>query len=197
MQSNHRKMRRAATLVLAALIAAPFAGPWPRAAAALGLTHAAQTSKSARIEGPFFSDDGGIAARVIEAINSARHTLDIAMYDLTEPAIARALVAARRRGVRIRIVADAGQAGGVYSKIAYLRSQGVGVRLGQGFNGERSLMHDKFAVFDGQRAETGSFNWTTSGERYNSENAVFISDSTVAARFEKEFENLWRRARSQ
>lgn len=186
-------MRRTATLVFAGLLA----GSWPRAASVHASASAAQTSRSARIEGPFFSDAGGIATHVIEAINRTRHTLDIAMYDLTEPDITRALVAARRRGVRIRIVADVGQAGDPYSKIADLRSQGIGVRLSQGFNGERSLMHDKFAVFDGELAVTGSFNWTTSGERYNSENAVFISDSTVAARFEKEFEILWRRARSQ
>ena len=68
------------------------------------------------------------------------------------------------------------------------------MRLSQGYRGNRSIMHNKFAVFDGKMVETGSFNWTTSADRYNFENALFISDPAVAARYESEFERIWEQA---
>ncbi len=146
------------------------------------------------VDGPYFSDAGGIAEHVVAAIRQTRATLDIAMYDLTEPNIAGAIEAARRRGVRVRIVADEHQAREPYSEIPDLESHGILVRLSRGYRGQRSLMHDKFAVFDGQRAETGSFNWTTSGDRYNFENALFVSNPAVVSGYKKEFERLWGQA---
>jgi phosphatidylserine/phosphatidylglycerophosphate/cardiolipin synthase-like enzyme len=96
--------------------------------------------------------------------------------------------------VRIRIVADQHQAGGKHSKIPFLIERGIPVRLSRGYRGERSLMHDKFAVFDGRLAVTGSFNWTTSADTSNVENAVFISDPATVARYAEAFERLWSRA---
>ena len=147
------------------------------------------------IQGPYFSDRDRITDRIISAINHSRHTLDIAVYSLTQPDITAAIQAAQRRGVRVRIVSDAGQSLDRHSEIDYLRSQGIAVRLSGGFRGQRSLMHNKFAVFDGALVETGSFNWTTSAASYNFENAVLIRDPKVSARYEEEFNHIWAQAR--
>lgn len=149
---------------------------------------------SAPVEGPFFSDGGRVAERIVAAINRTQKSLHIAIYDLTQPDITAALADAHRRGVEVLIVADEGQARERHSEIAYLRSQGIPVRLSYGYRGNRSIMHNKFAVFDGKLAETGSFNWTTSAENYNYENALFIADPTVVARFEEEFQRIWKQA---
>jgi phosphatidylserine/phosphatidylglycerophosphate/cardiolipin synthase-like enzyme len=149
---------------------------------------------SAPVEGPYFSDGGRVAERIVAAINRTRKSLHIAVYDLTQPDIAAALADAHRRGVEVLIVADQGQAFERHSEIAYLRSQGISIRLSHGYRGNRSIMHNKFAIFDGQLAETGSFNWTTSAEDYNFENALFIADPSVAARFEDEFQRIWKQA---
>jgi phosphatidylserine/phosphatidylglycerophosphate/cardiolipin synthase-like enzyme len=55
-------------------------------------------------------------------------------------------------------------------------------------------MHNKFAIFDGNLIETGSFNWTTSGASYNFENAIFIANPDVSASYEKEFNHIWAQA---
>ncbi|TAM80070.1 MAG: phospholipase D family protein [Acidobacteria bacterium] len=151
-------------------------------------------SGGSSIEGPYFSDRDRIADRVIAAINLTRHKMDIAVYSITQPDIAAAIQAASRRGVQIRIVTDAWQASDRHSEIAFFKSAGIPVRLSLGFRGKRSLMHNKFAVFDGEVAETGSFNWTTSATSFNFENAVFIRDAKVAARYEEEFQHLWAQA---
>jgi|SRR5690242_740124 mitochondrial cardiolipin hydrolase len=147
------------------------------------------------IEGPYFSDRDRVAERIVAAINRTQHTLDIAVYSITQAEIAAAIEAAHRRGVRVRIVTDAGQALDRHSEAGFLRSEGVPVRLSGGFRGARSLMHNKFAVFDGEVAETGSYNWTTSATGYNFENAVFIRDPEVSNRYEDEFQHLWAQAR--
>ena len=150
---------------------------------------------SAPVEGPYFSDGDGVSDRIITAINHTQKSLHVAIYDLTQPHIAAALADAHRRGVEVLLVADEGQAREPHSEIPYLRSQGVPVRLSGGYKGNRSIMHNKFAIFDGKVAETGSFNWTTSAEGYNYENALFIADAAIAARFEKEFARIWAQAK--
>lgn len=154
----------------------------------------AVVSGSLRIEGPYFSDQDRIPDRLIAAINQTRSSLDIAVYSITQPDIAAAIASARRRGVRVRVVSDEGQSFDRHSEISYLKSAGVAVRLSGGFRGRRSLMHDKFAVFDNQRVETGSYNWTTSASYYNYENAIFIVGPEVSARYEREFRRLWAQA---
>ncbi len=150
---------------------------------------------SLAIQGPYFSDQDRVGDQIIAAINHTRRSLDIAVYSITQPDITATIEAAHRRGIRIRIVSDAGQSFDRHSEIAYLRSSGIPVRLCGGFRGRRSLMHNKFAIFDGTRVETGSFNWTTSATSYNFENAIFIEDPEVAARYEREFDHIWALAR--
>jgi mitochondrial cardiolipin hydrolase len=152
-------------------------------------------SGESTIQGPYFSDRDRIADLVIGAINHTRHSLDIAVYSVTQPEITAAIQAAHRRGVQVRIVTDEGQSFDRHSEIGYLKSVGIPVRLSGGFRGQRSLMHNKFAVFDGEAAETGSYNWTTSATSYNFENAIFVRDPTVSARYEEEFQHLWAQAR--
>jgi len=154
----------------------------------------AAVSGSLRIEGPYFSDHDRIADRLIAAINQTRSSLDIAVYSITQPDIVAAIASAQQRGVRVRVVSNQGQSLDRHSEISYLRSRGVPVRLSEGFRGQRSLMHNKFAVFDGKRVETGSYNWTVSASNYNYENAIFISDPEVSARYAREFEHLWAQA---
>ena len=152
-------------------------------------------SGSSSIQGPYFSDQDRIADRIIAAINHTRRTLDIAIYSLTQPDITAAIEAARRRGVRVRIVSDEGQSRDRHSEISYLRSRGIPVRLSNGYRGERSIMHNKFAIFDGNLVETGSFNWTTSATSYNFENAILIAVPEVSARYQREFDHIWAQAR--
>lgn len=197
-------MRRTASYFLAFLILAAVAGIrfYPEVKRWLPTARQLQRSVtpvpapgSAPIEGPYFSDADRVAERIIAAINHTQKSLHIAIYDLTEPGITAALAAAHRRGVEVRIVADERQCHEPHSEITYLASQGIPVRLSRGYKGNRSIMHNKFAIFDGQLAETGSFNWTTSADGYNYENALFLSDPAVVASYEEEFQRIWTQAR--
>jgi phosphatidylserine/phosphatidylglycerophosphate/cardiolipin synthase-like enzyme len=52
-------------------------------------------------------------------------------------------------------------------------------------------MHNKFALFDGKYALTGSYNWTRSAATSNEENLVVSNDSNLIRAFQGEFESLW------
>jgi len=41
---------------------------------------------------------------------------------------------------------------------------------------------------------TGSYNWTNNAERFNYENAIFITDPNVIGVYQKEFDSMWRTA---
>jgi mitochondrial cardiolipin hydrolase len=156
--------------------------------------YASAAGRDGSIEGPYFSESDRISDRIVAAINRTRKTLDVAVYDITDPEIAAALEAARRRKVAVRIVTDERQAHGKNSEAGYLEQHGLAVRLSRGYKGNRSIMHDKFAVFDGATVVTGSYNWTVSADRYNYENALFISDPRAVLSFAQEFKRIWSQA---
>ncbi len=52
-------------------------------------------------------------------------------------------------------------------------------------------MHHKFALFDGARLMTGSYNWTRSAAQHNHENLVVSDDHELVGAFGKTFERLW------
>ena len=56
----------------------------------------------------------------------------------------------------------------------------------------RGSFHDKFALFDDKVLETGSFNWTANGKKYNHENVIFFTDPKLIKAFRQEFEKLWK-----
>jgi len=135
----------------------------------------------------FFSPHGGCQEAVVSEIGSAHDNLDIAMYDFTLRPVAQAVLEAKARGVKVRIVFDSAQIKEEYSKSRYLIKKGVDVRfkLGPG------IMHNKFAIIDDQVVLTGSFNWTVSAEKKNSENLLVIKDKELAQKYEKQFKLLW------
>ena len=141
----------------------------------------------------YFSPNGHVRQRLVRAIQDARKTIDIAVYNFTASALAEALYAAQARGVRIRVLVDREMAETGGSGVRGLRLNGIPVR--SLCVPEQSLMHHKFAVFDGRLAVTGSYNWTNSAEHANYENLVVLEEPAVVARFNQEFRRLWGEAR--
>jgi phosphatidylserine/phosphatidylglycerophosphate/cardiolipin synthase-like enzyme len=72
----------------------------------------------------FFSPNAGAAARIVQEIERTQSTIDIAIYSFTRDEIADALIAAKNRGVAIRILADSSHANGTVSDIARLEAAG-------------------------------------------------------------------------
>ncbi|WP_436882964.1 phospholipase D-like domain-containing protein [Enterobacter asburiae] len=114
-------------------------------------------SLQARAEPAFsvgFSPSNTAMTAVLDVINHASQTLNVEAYSFTSKDIAQALVAARKRGVKVRLMADK-KGNSHYSAVTFLANNGVPVRL----NNHYAIMHNKVILADGQTLETGSFNY--------------------------------------
>src|SRR6266700_1819596 len=66
----------------------------------------------------YFSPKGGAMAALIGQINQAQRTIDVQAYLITARQIVDALQSAQNRGVKVRIVLDKNNPGGMYSAVA-------------------------------------------------------------------------------
>lgn len=126
---------------------------------------------------------------IVYNINHARKSVDVAIYSINNKRIVAALKDAHRRGIKLRILTDKLQAGAKSSKTLELHREGINIRV----NSRHKIEHNKFAIYDGNKVSTGSFNWTDPASEKNSENCLLISmeQKTVEA-YKKRFDILWR-----
>ncbi len=136
-----------------------------------------------------FSPDQPCTRKIVDEIGSAKREINVAMFTFTSRKIARALVKAKERGVKIRVIVDEGTSKARFCVVPLLLSRGIDVRVKRGSGG--GLMHNKFAVIDGSTVLTGSFNWTVSAQRRNDENLLIIRDKKLAQAYRNRFERLW------
>ncbi|XP_030384251.1 mitochondrial cardiolipin hydrolase [Scaptodrosophila lebanonensis] len=148
-------------------------------------------------------------ARIIQQIDKAAYSIDIAIYTFTNIALMTAIERALKRGVIVRIITDREMAFSSGSKIACLAPYGVPVR------GPDStfMMHHKFCIIDGEARIkeimkmngrkylalpycsiliNGSVNWTRQGFGGNWENCTITSDKLLTEKYQEEFLNLWK-----
>lgn len=137
----------------------------------------------------FFSPKGSIKDTIIKTIISSEETIDIAAFTFTAGDIAEALYNAKERGVKIRIIIDQKQDKKRCQVLEFLKEEGLDPQFLKGNVG--GSMNNTFAIFDGKLLVTGSYNWTEYAEKFNYENAIFIDESDVIEKYEKEYESLY------
>ncbi len=135
----------------------------------------------------YFSPGDECGRVLLETIDRARNTIEVAVYLITSRSLANALINAHNRGVTVRVYVDGENATESYSKAGYLKRAGIDVRRETG----EGLMHNKFCIVDDETVATGSYNWTTSADLVNDENIVVIRSGAIARQFRKAFERYW------
>ena len=101
-----------------------------------------------------FSPQGGISKELSRLIKAAKVEIAVAAYAFSSRYLGNALVAAQKRGVKVRIVLDRDNADQAYSIDEWLITQGLDVRSIQMKSG---CMHHKFIILDAKMLMTGSF----------------------------------------
>ena len=138
-----------------------------------------------------FSPNQGSLALVLSTIKSAQRTIRVAAYSFTSKPIAEALLAAHKRGVDVRVVADKKASSDQYTANTFLANHGVPVRL----HGRMAIMHNKFMVIDSRHVQTGSFNYSAAAAEKNGENVLVIRDAPeLAAKYAAQWDRLWSEA---
>jgi phosphatidylserine/phosphatidylglycerophosphate/cardiolipin synthase-like enzyme len=142
----------------------------------------------------FFTPGDDAAGNIIKAIDNARQQVLVQAFSFTHAGIAKALVAAHRRGVEVRLIANLDQTRKIRnSQIAAIAGAGVSVAL----DGEHTGAHNKVMVIDAGSANiadtvviTGSYNFTNAAQYRNAENVLLIRGNRHLA---QAYQRNWQR----
>lgn len=120
---------------------------------------------------------------IMRTIRAARREVLVQAFSFTSGAIAGELIAAKRRGVDVRVTADANETERIpTSRIDHLARAGIPVWLETRYQSA----HNKVMVIDAGTEVpvviTGSYNWTVAAQRRNSENVLILSGQAALAR---------------
>jgi phosphatidylserine/phosphatidylglycerophosphate/cardiolipin synthase-like enzyme len=126
---------------------------------------------------------------LISLINSAKTSVDMAIYSFTDANIANALIKDEKRGVKVKLMSDKEESANSYQKalLATLKKSGIPIKI----NKHSGVMHLKVTIVDNKTATTGSFNYTKAAETENDEVFVVLNNATVAKDFDSEFNTMW------
>lgn len=137
----------------------------------------------------FSPQDKPITQHVIPLINNAKSYIYIPAFLITHKNLADSLIAAKKRGVDVKIILDATNTHDGSTKLKYFRQNGVPVKT-EIFGGK---LHSKSIIIDDEYTIIGSMNFSRSGEGVNDENLVIIKDKDIAMFYRKFFQYLWAR----
>jgi len=127
----------------------------------------------------YFSPGGGCTSAIANTLTSARSNILVQAYSFTYAPIAKALVDAHKRGVRVEVILDASQRTEKHSSADFIRNAGVRCLI----DDKHAKAHNKIMVVDGETVITGSFNFIKAAEEKNSENLLIIHDPVLAAKY--------------
>jgi phosphatidylserine/phosphatidylglycerophosphate/cardiolipin synthase-like enzyme len=133
-----------------------------------------------------FSPHGGCTEAIIGELHGAKSTVLVQAYSFTSAPIAKALLDAHNRRVKVEVLLDKSQAGkkGGYSPATLLFNQGIPVKI----DAAHAIAHNKVMVIDGKIVITGSFNFTRAAEEKNAENLLIIHDRRLAELYSKNWQ---------
>lgn len=125
---------------------------------------------------------------LVDLIGKANTSIYGAFYEVSAPAVVRALCAARERGVDVKLVTE----GDTYKKrgAAMRQLEAAGIEVVA--DSRRGLMHDKFAVIDGVILWNGSYNATRNDGWKNNNNALAVRSPELADIYNEEFMEMFR-----
>ena len=128
---------------------------------------------------------GGVDERLVEAVDAARLSIHLAIYNLSLNNVREALINAHRRGVDVRLVTESDNLDG--DDLQRLIEAGIPV-LGDRREG---IMHNKFMVIDGTEIWTGSMNYTGSGVYADNNFVIRIFSDKLSQAYEAEFAEMF------
>lgn len=123
-------------------------------------------------------------------VKRAKKSLDLAIYDITEPSIINALIQAHQRGVKVRILTDSDSLDpGRFSAehIQKMIAAGIPIKGDE----RTALMHHKFMIIDSSELLTGSLNLTHGSLYRDNNNSLKVSSSQLAANYQVEFNRMF------
>jgi len=135
----------------------------------------------------YFSPNDGATEAIVREIDRARSEILVQAYSFTSAPIAKALLKAHRRGVKVQAILDKSQKTQKYSSASFLTNSGIPTYI----DDKHAIAHNKIILIDRAVVITGSFNFTKAAEEKNAENLLIIRSKELA----KPYLENWQRHR--
>jgi len=127
-----------------------------------------------------FTPGQNCTGEIIDALNTAKHSIYVQAYSFTSQPIANALIAAKKRGVDVKVILDKSQyKAEKYSASKFLEHQDVPVWI----DSKPAIAHNKIMIIDQATVITGSFNFTKAAQEKNAENLIIIRNTALAEQY--------------
>jgi len=123
----------------------------------------------------FFSPRGGCSVAIVKELDAAQTEILLQAYSFTSEPIAKALLAAKKRGVTVKVILDKSQRTQKYSAYTFLKNQGIPVYI----DAAHAIAHNKIIIIDQETVITGSFNFTKAAEEKNAENLLIVKSKEL------------------
>jgi len=123
-----------------------------------------------------FSPNGNCTAVIVEQIDNAKSEILVQAYSFTSAPIAKALINAHKRGIKVQAILDKSNRSQKYSSATFLLNNGIPTYIDYA----HAIAHNKIMIIDKEIVITGSFNFTKAAEQKNAENLLIIRDKKLA-----------------
>ena len=129
----------------------------------------------------YFSPHGGCTEAIIRELTKSKSSVLVQAYSFTSAPIAKALLDAHKRGVKVEVILDKSQRTQQYSSATFLFNAGISTKI----DSAHAIAHNKVMIIDGEVVITGSFNFSKAAEESNAENLLIIYDKNLALFYTK------------
>lgn len=138
----------------------------------------------------YYAPEDEPLTRLVKFYDHATRYIYVAVYGLTSPLAVKGLVAAKKRGIDVRIITDRERLNDQKQQAAVetLHLAGIPILVNQ----HDGLMHFKQVVIDDELNASGSMNYTGSGNRYNDERLDVIRDHAISLKARDKFLAMWK-----
>ncbi|EEC02081.1 MULTISPECIES: phospholipase D family nuclease [spotted fever group] len=126
-----------------------------------------------------FTPPSGCSKVITAIIDKASSSIYVQAYGFTDVDIADSLIAAHKRGVKVKILLDKSNLYSKYSKLAKIKSAGIDVLI----DNVPGIAHNKVMIIDEYTVITGSFNFSKNADYKNAENIIIINDPIVSGQY--------------
>ena len=126
----------------------------------------------------YFSPNGGCTTAIIDEINNAKSEILVQAYSFTSAPIAKALVDAYKKGIKVLVILDKSQKTAQYTSATFLANSKIPT-----FIDSHAIAHNKIMIIDGATVITGSFNFTKAAEEKNAENLLIIKSEELSKKY--------------
>jgi phosphatidylserine/phosphatidylglycerophosphate/cardiolipin synthase-like enzyme len=141
----------------------------------------------------FFSPQTDCRKLIINQIREAQKTIHLQAYSFSSERIARALVDAKKMGVKVTVIIDGTKADGK-SETGFLAKKGIDTHV----DAEHEKAHNKVILIDGKTIITGSFNFSDGDEDSTADNMLIIRDKPkLMEAYEENFQGHLRHSKKQ